>query len=148
MANKYRDIYCGEVTKEYVGKEITLVDQYFTYEYTRVFGPITYAHLNSFANGLLNIPGDNDPFINIFEYDENMKYDKELMAKDIEQYGLFTYDDFKEYISEEIYNAYQGQFIKVAIGKGYTTFERVIELINKYLKDMGYGDVSKEESLE
>ena len=21
MANKYRDVYCGEVTKEYVGKE-------------------------------------------------------------------------------------------------------------------------------
>ena len=24
MANKYRDVYCGEVTKEYVGKEIRL----------------------------------------------------------------------------------------------------------------------------
>ena len=24
MENKYRDIYCGEVTKEYVGKEIRL----------------------------------------------------------------------------------------------------------------------------
>ena len=24
MANKYREIYCGEVTKEYVGKEIRL----------------------------------------------------------------------------------------------------------------------------
>lgn len=107
--------------------------------YTRVFGPITYQHLNCFADGFLNIPGDNDPFVNIFELDTTLKYDEELMKNDIATYGLFTYDDFKDYISEDIYNAYCGQYLKVAIGKGYTTFERIIELIEFYLNRLGYG---------
>ena len=139
----HRFYYASFDGANYTSKEVTLLDAYLSTKYTRIFGPMTYAHLNSFANGLLNIPGDNDPFINIFEYDGNMKYDEELMKQDIEKYGLYTYDDFKDYISEDIYNAYQGQFIKVAVGKGYTTFERVIELIEKYLNDMGYGDYEK-----
>ena len=125
--------------------KVQLVDYYITNEYVGVYGPMTAYHLNLFANGLLSIAGDNDPFINIFEYDENMKYDEQLMKEDINKYGLFTYDDFKDYISEDIYNAYQGQYLKVAIGKGYTTFDRIVELINKYLVDMGYDDSFKEQ---
>ena len=135
--------YSSYDNQDYQPKEVTLVNSYITNEYTRVFGPITYGHLNCFANGLLNIAGDNDPFINIFEYNESMKYNEELMKQDIETYGLFTYEDFKDYISEDIYNAYQGQYLKVAIGKGYTTFDRIIELINKYLNDMGYGNLNE-----
>ena len=57
-----------------------------------------------------------------------------------EQFNVFLKNVIKDYISEDIYNAYQGQYLKVAIGKGYTTFDRIVELINKYLVDMGYGD--------
>lgn len=117
---------------------VKLVSYEIKSEYTRVFGPITYQHLNCFADGFLNLPGDNDPFINIFELDNTLKYDEELMQNDIDTYGLFTYDDFKDYISEDIYNAYCGQYLKVAIGKGYTSFERIIELVNYYLVDLGY----------
>ena len=31
-----------------------------------------------------------------------MKYDAEMMQADIETYGLYTYEDFKDYIPEEI----------------------------------------------
>lgn len=122
----------------YNSKEVTLVDYYITSEYIKVYGPITAVHLNLFANGLLNVAGDNDPFLNIFEINENLMYDQEQMQKDIEEYGLFTYDDFKDYITEDIYYAYQGQYLKVAISKGYTTFERILELIDKYLKEYTY----------
>ncbi|MBR7176968.1 MAG: hypothetical protein IKD26_02000, partial [Clostridia bacterium] len=126
--------------KTYKGKTIKLIGYEIVNEYTGVYGPITYGNLNCFAEGLLNIPADNDPFINTFVMNSNLKYDEVLMAKDIETYGLYTYEDFRPYISEDIYNAYNGQYIKVAVGKGYTTFDRVLELIDKYLKDMGYGE--------
>ena len=81
-----------------IDSKIQLVDYYITNEYVGVYGPMTAYHLNLFANGLLSIAGDNDPFINIFEYDETMKYDEQLMKEDINEYELFTYDDFKDYI--------------------------------------------------
>ena len=146
--HRFYAITYDEVTGNYIDNIITLDSYSISYEYTRVYGPMTANHLNLFAEGLLNIAGDNDPFINIFEYDENMKYDEELKQADIEKYGLFTYEDFKDYITEDIFNAYNGQYLKVAIGKGYTTFERVLELIEKYLVDMGYGDDYKEDSKE
>jgi len=126
--------------KTYKGKTIKLIGYEIVNEYTGVYGPTTYGNLNCFAEGLLNIPADNDPFINTFVMNSNLKYDEDLMAKDIETYGLYTYEDFRPYISEDIFNAYNGQYIKVAVGKGYTTFDRVLELIDKYLKDMGYGE--------
>ena len=126
--------------KTYKDKTIKLIGYEIVNEYTGVYGPTTYGNLNCFAEGLLNIPADNDPFINTFVMNSNLKYDEDLMAKDIETYGLYTYEDFRPYISEDIYNAYNGQYIKVAVGKGYTTFDRVLELIDKYLKDMGYGE--------
>ena len=130
----------------YLDKIVTLESYTISKEYTRVFGPTSAYHLNYFAEGILNANGDNDPFLNIFEYDESMKYDEDQKQADIEKYGLFTYEDFKDYITEDIYNAYNGQYLKVAIGKGYTTFERILELIEKYLVNMGYGDDYKENS--
>ncbi|MBR6688385.1 MAG: InlB B-repeat-containing protein, partial [Clostridia bacterium] len=124
----------------YTPRTIKLTSFKVVNEYTGVYGPTTYGNLNCFAEGLLNIPSDNDPFINIFIMNTDLKYDEELMAQDIATYGLYTYEDFRPYISEDIYNAYNGQYIKVAVGKGYTTFERVLELIDLYLSDMGYGD--------
>lgn len=124
----------------YTPRTIKLTSFKVVNEYTGVYGPTTYGNLNCFAEGLLNIPGDNDPFINIFTMNTDLKYDEELMAQDIATYGLYTYEDFRPYISEDIYNAYNGQYIKVAVGKGYTTFERVLELIDLYLNNMGYGD--------
>lgn len=130
----------------YLDKIVTLESYTISKEYTRVFGPTSAYHLNYFAEGILNANGDNDPFLNIFEYDESMKYDEDQKQADIEKYGLFTYEDFKDYITEDIYNAYNGQYLKVAIGKGYTTFERILELIEKYLVNMGYGEDYKENS--
>jgi len=124
----------------YKAKTTKLIGYEVRNEYTGVYGPTTYGNLNCFAEGLLNIPADNDPFINTFVMNSDLKYDEELMAQDIETYGLYTYEDFRPYISDDIFKAYNGQYIKVAVGKGYTTFERVLELIERYLNDMGYGE--------
>ena len=72
---------------------------------------------------------------NIFEVDsETMMYDAESMAADIDEYGLFTYEEFYEMyqIPEAIFEAVNGQYLKVSIGKGLITYEQIGELIDLY----------------
>ena len=65
-----------------------------------------------------------------------MKYDEALMAEDIETYGLYTYEDFDEYVSIEVFNAFPFKYYKVAIGKGLYTYEQLLGLIQLY-NDLG-----------
>ncbi len=72
---------------------------------------------------------------NIFEVDaETMKYDEEQKEADIEEYGLFTYEEFAETypISEEVFEAFNGQYLKVAMGKGLISAEELQSLIEQY----------------
>ena len=63
------------------------------------------------------------------EFGEDYKYDQEKLDADIDQYGLYTYDDWKEYVSYEEFVALNGQYLTIAIGKGYLTYEDVLMLI-------------------
>ena len=63
-----------------------------------------------------------------------LAYDKELMAQDIETYGLFTYEDFAPYMSEETFNTiFPIKYLKVSIGKGLVTFEDLEYIIERYI---------------
>jgi len=118
------------------GEALTLTSAYVQSEFTRIFCPVTYFHMNSFANGFLNtpnIPGDITGLVNYFEYDADLTYNKAAMQRDIETYGLYTYDDFKEYISEAAYLSSPAIYLKVAVGKGMITFEEILDVIEYLL---------------
>ena len=118
------------------GERVELVNAFIQNENVRIFCPVTYFHMNSFANGFLNtpnIPGDITGLVNYFEYDEDLKYNEEAMQRDIEKYGLYTYDDFKDYISEAAYNSSPSVYLKVAVGKGMITFEEILGVIEYLL---------------
>lgn len=102
----------------------------------RVYSPVSVYHLNIFANRFLTITGEIEGWFNYFECDENFKYDKEKMEHDIKQYGLYEYSDFKEYIREEIFNLLPIPYLKVSVGKGLTTKEKIIQVMKKYLSFM------------
>ena len=51
---------------------------------------------------------------------------------DIEKYGLFTYEDFQDLVSYEIYCSFPTQYFKVAIGKGILTWEDLYYYIERY----------------
>jgi len=59
------------------------------------------------------------------------------MQKDIETYGLYTYEDFAEYIPEEVYNAFPAAYLKVSVGKGYLTFDDILAMIERYVVGNG-----------
>lgn len=115
------------------GSSVTLTDAYLTKEIVKVFSPVTYKHLTIFSDGLLSIGGDLRGLFNIFELNENMKIDVEKMNQDIEKYGLYTYDEWKEYLTYEQYIAFNVKYLKVSIGKGLVTKEEIIGYIENYL---------------
>lgn len=118
------------------GAKVELTNAFIKNECVRVFCPVTYFHMNSFANGLLNtpsIPGDITGLVNYFEYDADLKYNEEAMQRDIEKYGLYSYEDFSDYISESAFDSSPAVFLKVAVGKGMITFEEILDVIEYLL---------------
>jgi hypothetical protein len=62
-----------------------------------------------------------------------MAYDKELMQRDIDTYGLYTYEDFAEYVTYEQFIGFNAAYLKVSVGKGMITYEELIESIFAYV---------------
>ena len=56
------------------------------------------------------------------------------MQEDIEKYGLYTYDDFSEYVTYEQFIAFNGPYLKVLVGRGVLTFEQILDLIATYVQ--------------
>lgn len=143
--NEY--VYLDENASSYVGyhfnkksgdsyTSVTLVGVEIYYETTRAYSPVTYGHLCYFVNGMLSMPGGIGGLFNIFEVDATtMSYDQEAMEEDIAEYGLYTYEEFIQEvvaIPEEIFNAFNGAYLKVAIGKGLITEEEIVGLAVRY----------------
>lgn len=115
--------------------KVQLVGVEVTQEYTSAWSPVTAEHLCYYVNGMLSMPGATTGLINIFDVNpDTMKIDEVAYLADIEKYGLFTYEEFKEivYISEDMFNAFNGQYLKIAIGKGLITIDEIKELIARY----------------
>lgn len=102
----------------------------------RVYSPVSVYHLNVITNGLLSITGEIEGWFNYFDYDASLKYDSNKREEDIKKYGLYTYDDFKDYIRKEIFDLLPIPYLKVSVGKGLTTKEKIIGVMKKYLSFM------------
>ena len=101
---------------------------------TMPYSPVTFEHLCYYTDGVLSMPGGIVGLFNIFDVDTDiMSYDKTNMHKDIKTYGLFTYDDFEGVVSELAYQAFNGDWLKVAIGKGMLTWEEIEYLAARYM---------------
>jgi len=110
-------------------------------EETECFSILTSKHINCITNGILTITDDGERpagllqgFYNIFDLDENYKYDSSKMAADIAKYGLFGYYDWKEFVTKEQFEAFNGAYLRVAIGKGLATSDRIVDYIKKFLQ--------------
>ena len=104
---------------------------------TEAWSPVTVGHLCYFVNGMLSMPGGVGGLFNIFEVDpETMTYDYEQIEKDIETYGLYTYEELNAIcpLSEDMFNAAGGAYLKISIGKGNLTEEELFAMITRYSK--------------
>ena len=121
--------YVSYVNGQYVCESVVLNGYVITEEYIKVYSPITDSQINCFAEGFLTAPGLYNRLMNIFEYDQNMTIDVAKKQQDIDKYGLYDYSVFEEYVSYEIYQAFNGQYFKVAVEKGMITLEEIIQII-------------------
>ena len=142
--NKY--VYLDENAREYIGhwfakqngeqlEKVQLIDAEIVKEFTTAWSPVTVGHLCYFVNGMLSMPGGVGGLFNIFEVDSNtMTYDYETMERDIETYGLFTYQELNAIcpLSKEMFEAAGGAYLKISIAKGNMTIEDLIYMVNRY----------------
>ena len=100
---------------------------------TMVYEVVSYKHLTCFTNGILSTSAYLDKLLNVFDINpDTMSYDAEKVQNDIETYGLYTYEDFEGLIAEEAFELYNAKYLKVAIGKGYITWDDILALIDIY----------------
>ena len=131
--------------EEYIGHKFVKVDgdRYtsveltsyeITQEYTGCYSIQSAMHNNFMVEGMfsLTIP-HYEGWFDYFEIGEGMKYDEEKMNADIEKYGLYTYDDFAEYVTYEQFIAFNGPYLKVLVGRGVVTYEQIIDLIAMFV---------------
>jgi len=82
----------------------------------------TEKSLSYIANNLLvRYPYDYD-----FDYyllDSNYKVDQEELDKDIEKYGLYTYDQFADVVSEDFFDKFNIAYFKVLVDKAGIPWE-------------------------
>ena len=69
---------------------------------------------------------------NYFALDEEFKYDIKLMNQDIGVYGLLPYSSVADFMSYDIYEWFNVQYLSVSIGKGMITMDMMREYIRKY----------------
>ena len=122
------------VEGKFVSEIVTLNRYELTEETVRYYSPMSAYAINLFTEGVLSSTAEYDELINVFELDENMMIDQAKKQADIDKYGLCDYETsiWKDYVSYEVFLAFNGQYVNVAIGKGLVTQEYVIYLIETY----------------
>lgn len=99
------------------------------------YSVVTSKHLNHLADGMLSMcDGEEEILSNIFEYDDQMKFDADKKAADIAVYGLTPLEKILEYkgFTEDFYYDYNLMYLNVAVGKGLTTWDYVQALSDYY----------------
>ena len=115
---------------------VTLVDVTIEKKEEESWGILTAVHYNCFLEGMLTMTDAEVPgtpgYLMPFEIGEGMKYDEEKMQADIEQYGLYTYDEFADYCTYEQFVGFGIDKFKVSVAKGYITWEGILFMLSLY----------------
>ena len=142
--NRY--VYLDKDAAQYIGHtfakqsgsklaKVQLTNVEIETETTTAWSPVTVGHLCYFVNGMLSMPGGVGGLFNIFEVNpETMMYDFDAIARDIETYGLFTYEELNAIVPlpYEMFEAAGGAYLKISIGKGNMTMDELIAMIQRY----------------
>ena len=96
---------------------VELVSYSVEEQYTEVWSILTAEHYNCMLEGMWTVTAaevENSPeWLMPYEIGEDMKYDEASMHADIAEYGLYTYDDFAEYMTYEQYEALNLSIFKI-----------------------------------
>ena len=120
---------------QFIRSETELVSYEITIEVVERYDIATANQLNHIAEGILSCSDTLVGICNVFDFTEEITYDIDKLQSDVEKYGLYTYEEWREYVTYEEFVAFNGQYFKIAIKKGLMTEEDLLSLIND-LRDM------------
>ncbi len=109
--------------------DVVLVDYDIKTEMIERYDIATANNINHIANGMLACSDTIVGFCNTFDFREDLRYDEEKKLADIEKYGVFTYEEWSEYVTKEQFEAFHGEYFKIAIAKGTMTEAELYLLI-------------------
>ena len=87
---------------------------------------------NCFANGALNTIPEYIPFTGLAPINDNMCFDEQILADNFLTYGYASYEDYAEYLSEDLFNAYGGIYLNVMFGLGIIDIDTLLVFSNDF----------------
>lgn len=116
----------AEVTQEVTGSYTIVTAQYFNYVSENV---VTTSP---------SVPGLYE-LISSYVMDD-LTFDLAEFEKDIAEYGLYGYEVFEDRMSYEQFVQLCGPYFKLAVEKGFTTLEKILEVLDYIAQWMVSGD--------
>ena len=128
VGNKYAKLVDGEI------KEVKLISVEIIEEPQIPYSAQTVKHTNVFFNDMLTFTPQRAEGIYKWAPIVDMKYDQAALKKDIKKYGLYTTEDFAQFgLSKEAFEAVDGPYFKILVGKGMLTYEDCVSLIEDFV---------------
>lgn len=89
---------------------------------------------NCFANGALNTIPEYIPFTGLAPINDDMRFDEQILNDNFLTYGYASYEDYAEYLSEELFNAYGGIYLNVMFGLGIIDIDTLSVFTRNFYK--------------
>ena len=103
-------------------------------EKTSAYAIVTDTYYNCVTNSIVTatptIPGIYQLVSSYL--DDDLTFDYQRFTEDLDKYGVYSYEMFKEYITYEQYIQLCAPYFKIAEAKGFTTFDEIYELMVMY----------------
>ena len=154
--DKYVLITCGNA-EQYVGhsfayfdspdstpSKLELLSCDITENLVERYDIVTENTLNHIANGLLACSDTLVGISNMFEF-SNLMCDKKKVEEDVARYGLYSYEEWAEYVTKADFDTFNGAYFKIAVEKGLLTMEELFLLIEDIKTQWESGIISKQE---
>lgn len=123
-------LYTRYIDGTFVANSIELESYIVSSKLVERYDIVTESTLNHIANGLLACSDTLVGICNMFKFDDDFTYDIVQLQIDIKTYGLYTYEEWSEYLSYEDFISFNGAYFKIAVGKGLITLDEILSLLN------------------
>ena len=115
---------------------VTLVESKIEIQEVGCYSLLTAHNYNFMTENVLSITMEYRPgCFHFFDIGDNMVYDPDKMTQDIARYGLYSADEFSEYVTAEQFDMLNGPYYKILVGKGTLTDGDIIKMIEAYMPE-------------
>lgn len=114
---------------------VVLIDYSIETETAGAYTVLTAQNYNCLSDGMLSCCPEplTSGLFEFFEIGDGMKYNAEQMQADVETYGLYTYEDLADGMTEEMFVAINAKYFKISALKYGFDRQDIIDIFNEYI---------------